>query len=378
MSKKVFILIVTLIFITPSLFNYIIDVDETNENRNLKSRPEFSFNNIENSGNAIRATYHEVINYKDEYDKYYTSNFSLKKRLFKPYYFIQNNILHKNPLPEKVVNGKNGWMFLGDSYSNVILESRGLLKYNKKQVNLICENVLSAANYLKENDIIYYLALAPNKHTIYGDKLFNTNYNGETKKTQVHNALSNYNLKLIDLGNGFDEIEEQLFFKTNTHWNDLGAYYGYKNLMKGIKREFKNIKSVSLNEVDIETKIHWKEDLTNMLYIRVKEIGEHFTIKNPKSQKIKSRLTIPYNYKRKPETYEHRYKSNANDLKVLIFRDSFSSAMEKYLAESFGEIVFIWSSIIDKDLIQEEKPDIVIHEIIERNIDVLLNFDFAD
>jgi hypothetical protein len=372
MSKKVFIIIVTFIFITPSVFNFINLADKTNENRNLKPRPDFSFNNIENSGNPFIAAYYEVINYKDEYDKYYTSNFSLKKPLFKPYYFIQKNILHKNPLPEKVVNGKDGWMFLGDSYSNVISESRGLLKFNEKQVNLIRKNVLSATNYLKENDIFYYLAIAPNKHSIYGDKLFNTNYNGETKKTQVHNALSNYNLKLIDLGKGFDEIEEQLFFKTNTHWNDLGAYYGYKNLMKTIKREFKNIKSVSLNEVDIETKISWKEDLTNMLDIRVKEIGEYYTIKNPKSQKIKSRLTIPDNYKRKPETYERRYKSNSNDIKVLIFRDSFSTAMEKYLAESFGETVFIFSSIIDKDLIQKEKPDLIIHEIIERNIDVLL------
>jgi len=378
MSKKLFIIIVTLIFITPSVFNFIIIADKTNENRNLKPRPEFSFKNIENSGNAFKATYYEVINYKDEYDKYYASNFSLKKHLFKPYYFMQNNIFHKNPLPEKVVNGKNGWMFLGDSYSDVILESRGLLKFNNKQVNLICENVLSATNYLKENDIVYYLALAPNKHTIYGDKLFNTNYNGETKKTQVHNALSIYNLELIDLGKGFDEINEQLFFKTNTHWNDLGAFYGYKNLMKSIKREFKNIKSVSLNEVDIETKISWKEDLTNLLDIRVKEIKELYRVKNPKSQKIKSRLTIPDDYKRKPETFERRYKSNSNGLKVLIFRDSFSTAMEKYLAESFGETIFIMSSIIDKDLIQKEKPDIVIHEIIERNIDVLLNFDFPN
>lgn len=378
MSKKVFIIIVTLIFITPAVFNFFIVADKTNENRSLKSRPEFSFNNIENSDNVFKATYYEVINYKDEYDKYYASNFSLKQHLFKPYYFIQNTIFSKNPLPEKVVNGNDGWLFLGDSYSDVILESRGLLKFSKKQVNLIRKNILSATNYLKENDITYYVAIAPNKHTIYGDKLFNTNYNGETKKTQVHNALSNHNLKLIDLGEGFDEVQEQLYFKTNTHWNDLGAYYGYKNLMKSIKREFGSIKSVSLNEVDKESRITWTEDLTKLLDIRVKEIGEKYSIKNPKSQKIKSLLTIPDNYKRKPETYERRYKSNSNDLKVLIFRDSFSSAMEKYLAESFGETVFIWSSILDKDLIQKEKPDIVIHQIIERNIDLLLNFDFAN
>jgi len=315
-----------------------------------------------------------VINYKDEYDKYYTSNFSLKKYLFKPYYFIQNNIFRKDPLPKKVVKGKNGWMFLGDSYSNVILESRGLSKFNKRQLNLIQKNVLTRTNILKENDITYYLAIAPNKHTIYGDKLFATNYNGETKKTQVLDALSVKDLKVIDLGKGFDTIKEQLFFKTNTHWNDLGAYYGYRNLIEAIKREFINVTPVSLNDVDIETKTSYSEDLTKMLNIRIKEIREKYKVKNPKSRKIKSRLTIPNDYSRKPDTYEHRYKSNSNGLKVLIFRDSFSTAMEKYLAESFGETIFIWGSIIDEELILKEKPDIVIHEIIERNIDILLKF----
>jgi len=43
MPKKVFIIIVALIFLTPSVFDFIIVVDETNENRSLKLRPEFSF-----------------------------------------------------------------------------------------------------------------------------------------------------------------------------------------------------------------------------------------------------------------------------------------------------------------------------------------------
>lgn len=77
------------------------------------------------------------------------------------------------------------------------------------------------------------------------------------------------------------------------------------------------------------------------------------------------------NYFRKNDDYEKRYKSSVNNLKALIFRDSFSDAMIKFLKHSFGETVFIWHYTLDKELIEKEKPDIVIQIIVERNIEQL-------
>lgn len=64
-----------------------------------------------------------------------------------------------------------------------------------------------------------------------------------------------------------------------------------------------------------------------------------------------------------------RYRNpSTNNLKVLIFRDSFTSGILPYLKESFGEILFIWDYKLNKELIEQEKPDILIHIIVERNI----------
>ena len=59
--------------------------------------------------------------------------------------------------------------------------------------------------------------------------------------------------------------------------------------------------------------------------------------------------------------------------KVLVFRDSFTEAMLPYLSETFGEVEYIWNHNFNsyQDKIREYKPDIVIHEMVERYIDVL-------
>lgn len=50
--------------------------------------------------------------------------------------------------------------------------------------------------------------------------------------------------------------------------------------------------------------------------------------------------------------------------------DSFTQNLSPYLAESFGEVMFVWSHKMDskenKQRIAEFKPDIVIEEVVAR------------
>ena len=54
--------------------------------------------------------------------------------------------------------------------------------------------------------------------------------------------------------------------------------------------------------------------------------------------------------------------------KALIFSDSFMIAMKPYFAETFHRIVIVPHKglTFDTDLIEKEKPDIVIYELVER------------
>jgi hypothetical protein len=57
-----------------------------------------------------------------------------------------------------------------------------------------------------------------------------------------------------------------------------------------------------------------------------------------------------------------------------MYRDSFSIAWIPYFVESFEESIYLTNYNIDGAFIEKVKPDIVIYEIVERNLgSVLLN-----
>ena len=49
-----------------------------------------------------------------------------------------------------------------------------------------------------------------------------------------------------------------------------------------------------------------------------------------------------------------------------MFRDSFANALIPFLSESFDRIVYVWQPDVHPQVVQIEKPDVVIHEIAER------------
>ena len=57
--------------------------------------------------------------------------------------------------------------------------------------------------------------------------------------------------------------------------------------------------------------------------------------------------------------------------KVLVFRDSFSWPLIPLVSESFQSTVFVWTHEFIPELIEREKPDIVVFECVERYINEL-------
>jgi len=351
-------------------FNIPIETTN-NENRTLEKSPSISWNNYNSAETVVKkwnAFFNALFNYKNDFDKYYKDNFIFKSLLFDSYKKIKLNLFQTNPIPPKVLKGKDGWYFLGNSFSEVTLESLGLDTLNKNELEQIKRNYEGNQQWFKDQGIDYYIAIAPNKHSIYHDFL-GVRISPNRKKEINQLASLMKPRELINLGKGFKEKDEQLFLKTNTHWNDLGAYYGYENLMHFLQLNYPVLSILSLDEVRDSSVLSNSEDLTEMLGIPANEIKTELFIKDRNAKRQEGKIDIPENVN--PLTYEIRYKSEANPLKILFFRDSFSTDMIDYIAEGFGESVFIWNHMMSKELILKEKPDIVIHEFIERDIQIL-------
>lgn len=311
----------------------------------------------------------------------YKKSFPFKNNYLSTYKFIKHNIFKTQSLPNSVIETKDNWLFLGNHFSEALSESKGIIVFNEHQLKIIKQNLSKKKEWLDKHNIKFYLSIAPNKHSIYGDKISISKSTKNTKLEQVKKICQSLNINFIDLSLKFkDTNEEVLFYKTDSHWNHLGSYYAFLTTIEAISKDFPstnfkhlNIKTLKAKKVESQT-----GDLNNILGIGTKENKYILVPKDStaKLNRLPNKLKVPINYTHKNSDYENRFYSGTNKLKILGFRDSFFTAYNHLMADNFGKSTFIFWHNFNENLILEEKPDIVYYEIVERNIDILLNEDF--
>jgi hypothetical protein len=155
-----------------------------------------------------------------------------------------------------------------------------------------------------------------------------------------------------------------LYYKTDTHWTSLGAYFGYKALMGQIVKDFY---IDVLQGLEMKDEQILKGDLANMY---------PFSLKNDETI-----YKIPFsecNY----STYVEmklgdvmRMSNISKKYKIMMFGDSFSIKMVPYLGNTFGEVlVFLPKYPSKEDFKNNDGVDIVVIEVVERRFEGLLEY----
>ena len=303
-----------------------------------------------------------------KFKSYYKDNFGLRNTFSNNYLRFKNDVLNENSLPNKAIKGSNDFLFLGNSFSNVINESLGFTLFTKQELNQIKTTVLERQEWLSKQNIKFYIAVAPNKHVVYKENLPFRFPNLPTRKEQLLDYLkSTINFEIIDLGEQFiqQKKKNRLYRKYDSHWNDLGAFYATQTLLNSIKKDF-DINNINIFSYKIDS-LKSSGGISKMLNFSRNETK---IILTPKFKNNVIDLDIPKYYSNQL-IYESRHKNPSKKYKVLLFRDSFSGTLKPFINHTFRETTFIWSHKFDKDLVLKEKPDLVIMEYIERYLERL-------
>ena len=159
----------------------------------------------------------------------------------------------------------------------------------------------------------------------------------------------------------------QLYYKYDTHWNNLGAYIGYSELMKSLNIYVENIdnvniKSLSANERFNFAGIYHYNDMANMLSLsKIKYYNDD------KTYIISNYITKNYetNYYISSENFSFNSKLYNNKSNIMIIIDSFGLNMIDYIATGFRQSKFIHLDTFKNENITECKPDIVVFQLVE-------------
>ncbi len=268
---------------------------------------------------------------------------------------------------KRSIIGKNKFLFY--KKENSIENYQNINLFTPEELSRIADYLVLVNNYCKKHNKKFYFVIAPDKNKIYGEY-----YPGYYKKIRPDsksraNQLKNYlekntNVKVIYLYDTLMKNKDKgiLYYKGDTHWNQLGAYFGYEEIMKRLIKD--GIKAIPI-------KIDTNKDL---LYTTIAVGDLHdlpkIVLKQDKTQyPVFSIDTNAYAYKKIIEEEKAeiiKTKKNIAALNLCMYRDSFGESMIPLFSNTFRNVIYYpRSNIKTKEI---KNFDIVILELVERNI----------
>lgn len=304
---------------------------------------------------------------------------------------FEDNLIMKNFLIEKanllhikigdrvfpeVLIGKDGWMeYTGggnlNDYQNTIP-----IPENGEE---ILANRLNAFNqYLQSQGITLLIVIAPNKATIYPDKLPEqiTPLSERSRFDYLISYLKANNLPMaLDLRPALQNarLKQDVFYKTNTHWNGYGAHVAYTEIINALRNSHPELTPYKIENLVLNTTQPILQDIPELM--RAKFIKEPDFFYTPKENFVQTLTLMDYfGYNRISSI------PNSDLPTLLMIHDSFGyKFLNDYLSMNFGKSHFIHGGVnvpmyLNKETIQQFNPDIIIIEIVARNLEQLANY----
>lgn len=285
--------------------------------------------------------------------------------------------------------GDDNWTFYYNS--DIIKDFQHNNIPSQETLNGWVNSFKQISNYYEEKDIKFMGIFLPDKKTVYkeyypkGIQEIQHQSRSDLLREKFQEANVNFYFAEDDLIHA--KGKRLLYSKTfdSAHWNSYGAFVGYQNFMREVKKYFPNIKVVDesdfiINEYPIDEKYLGILQSDEVLY----EFVPNAASKNI-TEDIEFFNDFPnLYYEGRPEVIKKRFINPDKQLPKAVFcGDSMAyDYLFPFLRESFSELTFVHTNEFDKakDLIEKADPDIILYECVERMFDasIIRVEDFAE
>lgn len=357
------LIIAFVIFLLLPTVDSFLGLDRTptpNENRAPATMPVF------------KPTLHGAGEYLSGLEKYFNDHFGFRKRLVRWEQRWKYQIFRQSK-PATALEGKDGWLYFTGGL--MVDDTLGNKPFTDGELEawraLLCER----RDWLAARGIRYLFVVPPDKHTVYPEYLPDWLSNGRRPPHRLDQFIAHMrehsDVPVLDLRPALLEgkREAQVYQKTDTHWTDIGAYIGYREILRnlaslGIVREPHPLTAFTATPTDVPA-----GDIARMLGQEslLMEKGRIFLSPASPLGDIPSRKApelLPKKWI--PETEPRITENLEREGKVLFFRDSFTVQLVPFFAQHFRTAIYIWQQNWDRDLIERERPDVVVDEMLER------------
>ena len=301
-------------------------------------------------------------------DGWFADHFGFRSTLVRWSSKASVDVFHASP-SSSVILGRDGWLFYADDGANEDLAS--VLSLSSPEIENWRTSLLRARDWLRSRGIAYVFTIPPDKHVIYPEQLpASVRGTGHVSRAdQVYASLRGEDF-VVNARPALDEAagRERIFYRTDTHWNERGAFVAYQAIIEAVRRQAPEVPPARPRSDFKETvKIAEGGDLAGMIGLR-RSLREERLMLDP-LQPRRARVIEPAGAEPDAEVGRLVTEIPGSTLpRAVVFRDSFTVALVPFLSEHFSRVVYLWQNDFDAKAVLTEHPDVVIQEIVGRHL----------
>ncbi len=281
----------------------------------------------------------------------------------------------ESPVPGVVV-GRDGWLYYNleqalDDYLNVLPLSEGdMAEMVRVQT--------ARRDWLAARGVAYLIVFAPNKERVYPEHLPPgiRPLGPDSRLSRIVPRLRAAGLDVLDLREAVTagKAAGRAYMLTDTHWNGYGGLLGASALVAALAGRFPALEPLDPAAYALVETDRPGGDLAEMLLL-----PDRWREPDVSARPLGASLARPAAPGDYPDPADHpereraAYETGRKDWPRAVFlHDSFARAMQAHAAERFSRSVFLWTHALPPEIIEKERPDVVVLEVVERYVYALL------
>lgn len=267
----------------------------------------------------------------------------------------------RTELAASVIIGKDNWLFHRDHEAvEQVSGRRRLPDYELRRWRHLLE---CRHHWLAARGVAYHFFVVPEKHAVYPDKLGEQCVVSEDRP--VRQLIREFEsrsspVRIIYPAESLSKArsERDTYLVADTHWNMFGGYVAYRDLCRAVAERYA-IPVVEPTRLDY-FQLAFDGDLGTRLEPEVQCEGLYFHVRDPRGRKVGENHVFT---RGSALAFE-----NEDDTlpKLVLFRDSFANWWLPLLAESFSRVVVVSTMEMYFELVESERPDVVVTQMAER------------
>lgn len=301
------------------------------------------------------------------FERYFDDNFALRTELVRWHNRIKLLWLGASPSRSFVV-GEDGWLFY--TGERTIENHVGALRLTGEELSRWQAVLEARRDFCAQRGIEYLFVVVPDKHAIYPEKL-PAAYRHPERETTADQFRRHFE-RASDLRPLL--LEERLlaarqgetlplYYPLGTHWNALGAWYGYEAVMERLAGRLPRLRPLERPQFVVDAAA--KDDNFGSRLLLHDEMPQDIVAARPERPacgKLVAHKDPPVAVNVWACDQRRRAPS------AIVFHDSQGEWLEPYFADTFARLTMISKGAFDRDLIERERPGVVIEEIGERRL----------